>query len=77
MRHFRQKMTERYFLDTDGDCNFFVIPVARKDDWYKWVDQDFSIPADSPLWDTIDWDPPEYATALDGYTSFTFTDPKK
>jgi hypothetical protein len=49
----------RFRLVRDDDCHWFVIPADRVDDWDNWVTSE-------------DWDPPTYATPIDGPHLLTF-----
>ena len=31
---------ERFFLSQDGDCHWFIVPVAKRDEWYEWKEID-------------------------------------
>lgn len=62
-------MEERYFLDTDEDGHWYVVPVSRKADWEAWQD----LPED----DEQTWEPPDFARQVGGAPSLvTFTDPQ-
>lgn len=59
---------ERYMMAQDNDCHWYVIPVARQQEWYDWCD----IPTD----DERSWEPPEFAQRTYGsYSLVTFADP--
>lgn len=60
---------ERYFLTTDNDSHWYVIPEAKRGEWNEWCD----IPSD----DERAWEPPEFARAVGGSPSLvTFTNPE-
>lgn len=60
--------TERYFLDQDQDCHWYVIPVSHRVDWLNWNSQD---PNDERY-----WTPPDFAKPLGGsHTLVTFENP--
>lgn len=62
-------MTERYHLTTDNDCHWYVIPVARQQEWNEWLD----IPSD----DERAWEPPAFALSVGGAPCLvTFTNPE-
>lgn len=59
---------ERYFLDQDNDCHWYVVPAASRAEWEAWR----AIPSD----DERAWEPPAFAMPLGGSpTLVTFTDP--
>lgn len=59
---------ERYYLSTDNDSHWYVVPLARKDEWDAWR----AIPED----DERAWDPPEFAIPVGGAPCLvTFTEP--
>lgn len=57
---------ERYFLGHDNSGHDYVVPVSRRDEWFRWLE----IPED----DERSWEVPEYAKRIDG--RLTFTDPR-
>ena len=63
------KPAERFFLSTDNDSHWYLVPVVRKADWDAWRD----IPED----DERAWDPPDFAKRLNGAPSLvTFENPE-
>lgn len=59
----------RYFLSRDNDAHWYVIPVAKQQEWDEWR----GIPED----DSRSWEPPEFAMPINGsLTLVTFTDPQ-
>ena len=57
----------RFFMDTDGDSHWYVIPEDKRAEW----DAFCAIPSD----DERSWDVPEWATRVGGSpTLVTFTD---
>lgn len=59
------KKRERYYLDSDGDGHWFVIPVSKRKEWAKWCELDSE--------DEAAWTPPEFAKKVGGsYTLVTF-----
>ncbi len=59
----------RYFIDTDNDSHWFVIPFPLEAEWNAWLD----ISPD----DERSWEAPEWARPINGDPSLvTFTDPK-
>lgn len=61
-------MADRYFLDQDSSCHWYLVPAAKRAEWDKWS----SLPDD----DEASWDEPKYAKRLGGGPQFvTFTDP--
>ena len=62
-------MTERYFLSTDNDSHWYVVPVARLSEWNAWLE----ISED----DERAWDVPGFARAIGGAPCLvTFTLPE-
>lgn len=60
---------ERYFLDTDNDSHWYVIPVARRSEWSAFLD----IPED----DERSWEVPTWARPVGGSPSqVSFTEPE-
>ncbi len=61
-------MTDRFSLVQDRDCHWFVIPVARQQEWDAWCDLSED--------DERAWDAPDFAKPTGGsYSLLTFTDP--
>lgn len=59
---------ERFFLSTDGDGHWFIVPVAKRDEWYEWANIDSD--------DERSWESPEFAQPVGGSPSMvSFTDP--
>lgn len=58
----------RFRFVTDNDCHDYLIPADRYGEWDAWR----NIPSD----DEASWEPPGFAIAIDGYSTFTFTDPR-
>jgi hypothetical protein len=56
----------RYFIGGDNSGHEYAVPVAKRDDWNKWVE----LPED----DEDGWETPDYAFRIEG--DFTFTDPR-
>lgn len=62
-------MGERYFLSTDGDGHWYLVPDAHRAEWQEWADLDGD--------DERAWEPPDYAKPLGGGPQgITFTDPQ-
>ena len=61
-----EQETARYRIVGDNSGHKYVIPVAKSEDWSRWME----IPDD----DERAWVEPEYAVRIDG--NFTFTDPR-
>jgi hypothetical protein len=60
----------RYFLDTDDDGHWYLVPVAKRDDWSRWR----NIPSE----DERSWEAPGYAKRLGGVPNrMTFADPEE
>jgi hypothetical protein len=60
---------ERFFLAQDGDCHWYVVPAARREEWEAWRE----IPSE----DERAWEVPSFARELGGSPSMvTFVDPK-
>jgi hypothetical protein len=60
---------DRYFLSRDSDCHWYVIPVARQQEWEEWcaIDPD----------DERAWTPPAFARVVGGSPStVTFCAPE-
>ena len=49
---------ERYYLDTDNDSHWYVIPVKRRAEWSAWCE----IPSD----DERAWGAPDFAVPVNG-----------
>ncbi len=61
-------MSERYFLDQDRDCHWYVVPVSLKKEWDVWNELDIETEEA--------WTPPEGVKEVGGWPgSVTFTDP--
>lgn len=59
----------RYFMDSDDDGHWYLIPVEYQAAWDRWTGLD----QDSPE----AWDPPAWAVPLDGHPNgITFENPK-
>lgn len=60
---------DRYFLSQDNDSHWFVIPVARQQEWDAWREIDSD--------DERAWTPPSFARAIGGSPSLvTFCAPE-
>ena len=60
--------SEKFFMATDNDSHWYVIPVAKADAWQAWLDLDDE---DEEAWDT-----PDFALAVYGPPSaVTFENP--
>lgn len=51
-------MSERYFVGIDNSSHRYLVPLAKRDHWNKWVD----LPEDNPR----SWDAPDYAERFEG-----------
>jgi hypothetical protein len=61
------RIRRRYFLDSDDDGHWYVIPVERHEEWKAWCDIDRD--------DEASWEVPDFAHKLDGSPSLlTFSD---
>lgn len=59
---------DRFILARDNDCHWFVIPVARQQEWDEWC----AIPEG----DERGWDVPDFALEVGGsYSNVTFVNP--
>lgn len=58
----------RFFLDQDSSCHWYLIPLEKAGEWSEFMD----IPDD----DERSWQVPEWAKMIDGYSSITFADPQ-
>lgn len=57
----------RFFLDSDADGHWYVVPENKRAEWQAWVNCD----------DEDSWQVPDYAKAVGGAPSLvTFTDPQ-
>lgn len=62
-------MTDRYFLATDNSGHWYVVPVARADEWRAWA----NLAEDDERAD----DAPDFAEPVNGSPGrVTFTDPR-
>ncbi|MCL8382119.1 hypothetical protein [Xanthobacter aminoxidans] len=60
---------ERFFLSTDNDSHWYLVPVAKAAEWEAWA----AIPED----DERAWEAPAFAKPLGGAPGLvTFTDPE-
>lgn len=48
----------KYYLATDNDCHWYVIPLTKRKEWDEWCE----IPSD----DERAWEPPEFAVPVNG-----------
>lgn len=63
-----QQSGERFCLTQDNDGHWYVIPVARQQEWEVWLDLDED--------DEAAWEPPSWANRTYGAPSLvSFTDP--
>ena len=54
---------DRYFLDQDDDCHWYLIKAANRSEWLRWRESGSeSVPA--------------YATQIDGPSRIEFYEPK-
>lgn len=60
-----RKIQTRYFLVSDGDGHWYVVPATHREQWDDWIDSE----------DYINGIDPEFATPVDGPSSVTFVDP--
>jgi hypothetical protein len=59
---------ERFFLDQDSSCHWYLVPVACRDQWETWCELNED--------DERSWDPPAFARRLAGSPSWvTFENP--
>lgn len=54
----------RFYLDTDNDSHWYVVPYNKRHEWNEFVQLD----PDNPE----AWDVPEYATPIDNPHMLTF-----
>lgn len=62
-------MSERYFLDTDQSGHWYLVPIAKEQEWNAWgeIDED----------DPTSWVTPAFAQPVNGAPQLvTFVDPK-
>ncbi|MGO8211808.1 hypothetical protein ACC782_33550 [Rhizobium ruizarguesonis] len=60
---------ERFYLTTDNDSHWYVVPVAHKEEWDAWCEIDSD--------DERAWTPPEFARAVGGAPCLvTFSNPE-
>jgi hypothetical protein len=45
-------VTERYFLDQDNSSHWYVVPVARQEEWDAWCNLDED---DERAWEVPSW----------------------
>lgn len=58
-----------WFLASDNDAHWYLVPVAHRKEWYEWCD----IPDD----DERAWEPPTFAKRLGGGVSIVeFMNPR-
>jgi len=57
---------ERFFIGHDNSGHEYIVPVAKRAEWYAWTD----LPED----DERSWDEPEFAIRING--SLTFAAPE-
>ncbi len=59
----------RFYLDQDGDCHWFIVPVRLKVEWEAWLETG----------EEEDWpEPPDGCTPIGGAPSLvTFADPRE
>jgi hypothetical protein len=62
---------ERYFLDTDDSCHWYLVPLSRKAEWAAWVEEICSAKPE----DEIDWEERDYAIRINGPSSIVFEEP--
>lgn len=61
---------EKYFLDQDQSCHWYLIPEKHRDDWQEYSSLDEN--------DEFSWETPHYARRLDGHASrVVFTNPEE
>lgn len=43
---------ERFFLDSDDDGHWYVVPKSKEDEWYKWlgIDRSLVVVEEAPEW---------------------------
>jgi hypothetical protein len=63
------KTPERFYMDTDGDGHWFIVPVKRRADFDDWLAQDWS--SELAVFIT-----PSYATEADNPQYITFEAPE-
>lgn len=62
-------MTDRYILSQDNDSHWFVVPVARQQEWDAWLEIDSD--------DERAWEVPDFAKAVGGAPCLvTFANPE-
>jgi hypothetical protein len=60
---------ERYYLTTDNDSHWYVVPVVNKSEWDAWCEIDSD--------DERAWETPDFARAVGGSPSLvTFSNPE-
>lgn len=58
----------RYFMTTDHDAHWYIVPTEKRMDWERWLDIDETEPAS--------WEAPAFAKRIGGSPSLvTFTNP--
>lgn len=48
----------KHFLSQDNDGHWYIVEVARRDDWLTWLEQDQD--------DEASWEEPDFAVRLGG-----------
>lgn len=54
-------MTDKFFLDSDNDCHWYVVPDEKREAWDEWVDLDEDDPRG--------WTAPSWAERINGPVS--------
>jgi hypothetical protein len=63
------KKPERYFLGTDNSSHWYLVPVSKSTQFFKWADLDEDDPKG--------WTAPKWAKQINGPGSITFSDPSE
>lgn len=55
----KSKDGESYFLDSDNDGHWFIVPLSKNEEWDKWQDIDCD--------DEARWTVPNFAIPVNGH----------
>lgn len=57
---------DRFFIDCDENCNFYLIPLSKKEEWRNWLVAAYDEP-ESPA--------PSFTRPIEGWHKVSFFDP--
>lgn len=55
---------ERFFLDQDDDCHWYIVAANKRHEWLNLPDDD-----------EASWEPPTFARGIDGPNGVSFENP--